>query len=195
MAGQYIGKTDPPLTKAGIAHAHGLARRLRRLIEAQPAIHEVDSPISSVLSSPARRALETARLATEWTGSPIRQDADLWEIDFGRWEGMRFHEIAAVDPELVNEWAKGEIGFCFPGGESIQAFQERVERAGHRIHNRREDTLIVVTHGGVIRFLICHFLGLPPQSHLMFQVDPGSITRIQLYQGSAVLAGLNDFHY
>nr|VFJ60942.1 MAG: alpha-ribazole phosphatase [Candidatus Kentron sp. FW] len=134
-------------------------------------------------------------MATKEIGSTIRQDADLWEIDFGRWEGMSFPEIAATDPELVDEWARGDMDFCFPKGESIEIFRERVERAAARMRNCQEDILIVVAHGGVIRFLICYFLELPPQSYLMFEVNPGSITRIRLHDGHGALAGLNDFDF
>nr|VFK57381.1 MAG: alpha-ribazole phosphatase [Candidatus Kentron sp. TUN]VFK65727.1 MAG: alpha-ribazole phosphatase [Candidatus Kentron sp. TUN] len=184
-----MGRTDPSLTETGILHAHRLARRLKRLVASA-------APPLPILSSPARRAMETARLATEWIGSSIQPDADLWEIDFGKWEGMNFQEIVDANPELVNEWAKGEMDFRFPAGERLSAFQERVARAGYRMRNQGEEMLIVVTHGGIIRFLICYFLGLPPQSHLMFEISPGSITRIHLYDDSgAVLAGLNDFDF
>nr|VFK39395.1 MAG: alpha-ribazole phosphatase [Candidatus Kentron sp. TC] len=187
--GRYIGRTDPSLTETGAAHAHELGRYLLRLTKTSA---EQSLPI---LSSPARRALETARLASEGIPSVIRGDADLWEIDFGRWENLRFDEIVKADPELVDEWVKDEMDFCFPAGECVEAFRERVERVGSRMRDCREEMLVVVTHGGVIRFLICYFLGLSPQSHRVFEVNPGSITRVRLYDGGAVLAGLNDFDF
>nr|VFK63901.1 MAG: alpha-ribazole phosphatase [Candidatus Kentron sp. UNK]VFK70745.1 MAG: alpha-ribazole phosphatase [Candidatus Kentron sp. UNK] len=189
LQGRYIGRTDPSLTEVGVAHAHRLARRLLRLTKAS-----TTHPLP-ILSSPARRALETVRLATEGIPSVIRRDADLCEIDFGRWEGLHFDEVVKADPELVDEWARGEMDFCFPAGEGIQAFRERVECAGSRMRDGQEEMLLVVSHGGVIRFLVCYFLGLSPQSHRMFEVNPGSITRIRLYDDSAVLAGLNDFDF
>nr|VFK30200.1 MAG: alpha-ribazole phosphatase [Candidatus Kentron sp. MB] len=184
-----MGRTDSPLTEAGVAHAHRLARRLERWFSS-PTVGAI-----SLLSSPARRAQETARLATGWIGLAMETDADLWEIDFGRWEGLSFQEIVSADLTLVTEWARGEMDFGFPEGERVGSFQARVARAGARMRRFREETLIVVTHGGVIRFLICYFLGLSPQSHLMFEVNPGSISRLRLYDGGAVLAGLNDFDF
>ena len=83
--------------------------------------------------------------------------------------------------------------FVSRGGGCVDAFRERVKRAGRRLRGRREEMVVVVTHGGVIRFLICHFLGLPPQLHFRFEVAPGSITGFRLYDGGAVLTGLNDF--
>nr|VFJ88817.1 MAG: alpha-ribazole phosphatase [Candidatus Kentron sp. H]VFJ90373.1 MAG: alpha-ribazole phosphatase [Candidatus Kentron sp. H]VFJ97023.1 MAG: alpha-ribazole phosphatase [Candidatus Kentron sp. H] len=180
---RYIGRTDPPLGKAGVEAARGLpARVCPSLPRGEP---------TAVVSSPARRAVETARPIAREGGLPMERDPDLWEIDFGRWEGMRFPEIAARDPALVDEWARGLRGFRFPGGEGLWEFQERVARAGDRMRDRPEEWLVIVTHGGVIRFLLCHFLGLPYSSHLSFEVGMGSVTRLRLYEGGAVLTGLN----
>jgi broad specificity phosphatase PhoE len=56
----------------------------------------------------------------------------------------------------------------------------------------REDAVLACTHGGVIRSLICHFLGIPPQNHLLFAVEPASLTTIELFDGGGMLAGLNE---
>jgi broad specificity phosphatase PhoE len=178
--GSYIGKTDPPLSQAGFGQAQKLACRLNTW------------KMDKVLSSPSLRAVETARRVVQGGGGYIEQDPDLREIDFGRWEGMSFAEIAAADPDLVSQWAMGRMDFCFPEGESLSAFWERIKRAGERIGHRQDEIVAAVTHGGVIRMLLCYFLGLDPRSHLMFEVSPGSITTVHLYRESAVLFGLND---
>jgi broad specificity phosphatase PhoE len=177
---RYVGKTDPPLSQAGVAQARKLAKRLKA------------QAVGHLLTSPSVRALETARLATQGTKLAIEQDSDLREIDFGRWEGMTFREIAARDPDLVEQWALSRMDFCFPEGESLMAFRERISRAGQRMCQLPDEIVAAVTHGGVIRFLLCHFFGLAPRSHLMFEINPGSITRIHFQDGSAVLSGLND---
>jgi broad specificity phosphatase PhoE len=145
-----------------------------------------------MLASPFRRALNTAGPVVEKTGLSIEVNEDLREIDFGQWEGLSFQEIEKKDPDMVAEWARGEMDFRFPGGESLSTFEERVRRAGEQLATLPEERIFVVTHGGVIRFLLCHFLKLPPRSHFMFEIDRGSITRIHLHEGHAVLSGLND---
>ncbi|MBT8421177.1 MAG: histidine phosphatase family protein [Gammaproteobacteria bacterium] len=171
----YIGRTDPPLTQAGIAEAGELAAHLAALVPAKENV--------AIVSSPARRALETARLAASGLNPQeaepiIEQDPNLWEVDFGRWEGLCFPEIQAEDPALVDEWARGGMDFRFPAGESLSAFHERIMRAGDRIYRHPAENLMVVTHGGVIRFLLCYFLGLPPSFHLKFEVGTGAINRL-----------------
>ncbi len=177
---RYIGKTDSALSRKGRSQAGMLVGPLKA------------SGVHHVLTSPAVRAFETALLASEGTGAAVEQDPDLWEIDFGRWEGMSFAEIAAADPDLVSQWAMGRMDFCFPEGESLVSFWGRIKRAGERIGQRQDETVAAVTHGGVIRMLLCYFLGLDPRSHLMFEISPGSITIVHLYRESAALFGLND---
>lgn len=177
---RYIGSTDTPLTPAGKEQARRLAARLKH------------GSIDRVLTSPFRRTLDTAGSVVEGRGLSVEADPDLGEIDFGQWEGLTFEEIERKDPDRVAEWARGGMEFRFPGGESLFEFGKRVRRAGKRLAKQSKETVVVVTHGGVIRFMLCHFLGLPSRSHFMFDIKPGSITRLDLYTDHAVLSGLND---
>jgi len=120
---------------------------------------------------------------------------NLREIDFGRWEGMSFAEIAAADPAAVDRWAALDDAFAFPEGEGIKAFRERIGAAAERIAADPAGTVVVFAHGGVIRFLICHFLGLPDRHHLLFDIRPASISEIRIDGGCGVLTRLNDWHH
>jgi len=125
-------------------------------------------------------------------GANFAVDSDLREIDFGRWEGMGFAEILAADPAAVDRWAALVEDFAFPDGESIGNFRKRIGAAAGRIAADPAGTAVVFTHGGVIRFLICHFLGLPDRAHLLFDVRPASISEIRIDGGKGVLTLLND---
>jgi broad specificity phosphatase PhoE len=119
-------------------------------------------------------------------------DPDLKEIDFGQWEGMTFEQVNARDADAVNHWASGAVDFSFPDGETIAGFAERVERAARRMAADDTETAVAFTHGGVIRHLICHYLGLPFSSHgLLFEIRYASIATIELFDGKGVLTGLN----
>lgn len=176
---RYIGRTDTPLTVRGYQQADWLASRL------------LEGRLDSVYVSPALRARETIQRFVDKTKFQIVVDTDLQEIDFGAWEGMSFEEIQAQAPALVTQWALNRMDFCFPGGECLDTFWKRVCRAGDALASAPGQRLAVVTHGGVIRYLICHFLGLSPEQHRMFQIDLGSITTLTLQDGFAVLKGLN----
>jgi broad specificity phosphatase PhoE len=147
--------------------------------------------LDAVYVSPSLRARETIQPFVDKTKVEIVVESDLQEVDFGLWEGMSFKEIHAQSPELVTQWALNRMGFCFPGGERLDTFWERVCRIGNALASAPVQRVAVVTHGGVIRYLICHFLGLAPEQHRMFHIDLGSITTLTLHDGFAVLKGLN----
>ncbi len=176
---RYIGRTDTPLTPFGHTQAAWISTRL---CESKPDV---------VYVSPALRARETIQPFANQTKHRIVEQSDLQEIAFGAWEGMSFEEIQAQAPELVTQWALNRMDFCFPGGECLDTFWKRVCRAGDALASTPEQRIAVVTHGGVIRYLLCHFLGLAPEKHRMFQIDLGSITTLKLQDGVAVLKGLN----
>lgn len=149
-AGRFCGRSDPPLTDRGRDDARGLAPRL------------VDETFDRFVSSPSVRALETARLAY---GEPDTEPR-LQELDFGELEGKVWHECS---DEL-----RGALGdydtFCAPGGESVAALGERVLAALRELGPGRH---LVVTHGGVIRFLT----GLAAETSYP---RPASLTRVSV---------------
>ncbi len=176
---RYIGRTDTPLTAFGQKQAEALSCRLS------------ETALDALFVSPALRARETIRPLLFKQKIEMVIDPDLQEIDFGAWEGLSFEEIRVQFPELVSEWARNHMGFLFPDGESLDACWKRVCRAGGRLAAAQGKRVAVVTHGGVIRYLLCYFLGLAPEQHRIFQIDLGSVTSILLQEGVATLKGLN----
>jgi len=180
--GCYIGRTNLALSAQGRRQAAALAQVLAPLTGA------------TVLSSPLARTCQTAEIALG-PGRPYTLDETLREIDFGRWEGKRFEEIAAGDPDLVEDWAALAADFAFPGGEAFGAFQERVVTAAERMRADPAETVVAFTHGGVIRLTVCHFLGLGGRDFLRFDVEPASLTEFRRENGEWGLFLLNGRHH
>jgi len=174
--GRLLGATDPPLSDIGERQAAALGGTLRRR-----------NP-ERCLCSPLQRASRTAELA----GLPTEIEPDLREVDFGQWEGMTFAEIAAADPEGAERWATFDLDFAFPGGDRLDDFLSRVSDLAGRLAADPAQRIAVVTHGGVIRAMICHLLGLDRKSYVLFDVRPASLTTIDLFGGKGVLSGLGD---
>ncbi len=177
---RFIGSTDASLSPQGLRESSLLAGPLLR----EAAV--------KCLSSPALRARETAGAALSGTSLLPELESDLREIDFGDWEGKTFEEIQAAAPDAVSRWARYLPDFVFPGGEALAAFVERVERAGRRIAADPAEAVAVFTHAGVIRALICHYLGLDHGKYLYFKVGPASLTTIEIHDGGGMLTCLND---
>jgi alpha-ribazole phosphatase len=180
--GRFLGSTDAPLSQLGMRQAGALAQSLP-LDQSTP-----------LFVSPMRRAIETA----EHLDHNAETDPDLREIDFGQWEGRSFDEIRASDKDnKIDGWSNFDPEFSFPDGESLGAFVARIARAADRLASNTSDTVVVITHGGVIRTMICHLLGLDPRNYLLFDVKPASITTLDLFDSAGidargVLTGLGD---
>jgi alpha-ribazole phosphatase len=176
---RYIGSTDIPLSIRGRQQAAALKKMLGGNL---PDIR---------LSSPLLRCRETADILMEGIPGGFNIDPDLREIDFGQWEKMTFGEILAASPHDVARWTEFDPDFAFPRGESIRDFQARLKRFAETLADTDADSVLAVTHGGVIRFLICQFLQLSPWQYILFEVKPASVTVIQVSEGKGTLAGLN----
>jgi broad specificity phosphatase PhoE len=123
-------------------------------------------------------------------GMPIHFDEDLREIDFGRCEERSFEEVAAENPGLVSRWTAFEPDFAFPGGERLGDFLHRVRATADRMARQDADTILSVTHGGVIRAMICYLLGLEPRQYVLFDVGYAAMAVIELHDGKGVLTAL-----
>lgn len=176
---RFIGSTDHPLSSFGRRQLTTAASSLRAY-----------NP-ERCFCSPMRRCLETARAVL--AGSPLQPEIlpELREIDFGDWEGKTFEETQTSNQACIQHWAKFDPAFCFPGGERLADFISRVKRAAKQISSSPHSSVVVVTHGGVIRLLICHFLGLRMRKYVLFEPAPGSLTVMNLFDsGKGTLAAL-----
>ncbi|MFH0782443.1 MAG: alpha-ribazole phosphatase [Pseudomonadota bacterium] len=175
--GCYIGSTDIPLSATGYQQVRGTAELLRR------------KNIDKVLCSPMLRCRQT--LAQLELQMPYQVIEILREVDFGRWEGKKFAEIAEDDAEAVAAWVRDPAQFCFPEGEALTNFHKRVTAIFKMLGDAHSKSILLVTHGGIIRHLLCLCLGIPVEKYLSFDVQPGSYSSLFLSSGGGVLTGMN----
>lgn len=168
---RFIGSTDVPLSARGRREAVKLAGMFSGLNGLQ------------CLSSPLRRARQTARAAAPGLNGGVRSIPALREMDFGRWEGLTFDEISRKDPAGVTRWASFSPRFRFPGGEALRSFQRRLRRLERLLLRHRARHLLVVSHGGVIRSLLCLWKGKPLRCYPEIQVAPGSVSVVRVARG------------
>ena len=83
-------------------------------------------------------------------------------------KGKSFDEIVKTDKERVDRWAQEPDLFCFPDGESVVDFQDRIFNVGRQLAQSRHQKILIVAHGGVIRYLLCYFLNLSVKNYLSF---------------------------
>lgn len=134
---------------------------------------------SALYASDVVRAWETAVIIGQLLGLDPQPLPGLREVDVGLWEGLTPDELYARYPEHMAEIERDPANTVRLGGESYAQMQLRVVAAIEELRVRHQgETVIVATHGGPIRALICHLLGAPLGSFSRLWIDNGAISEI-----------------
>jgi broad specificity phosphatase PhoE len=130
--GLLLGRADPPLTDRGRAQAKDLGHLLAA------------RSVARVLTSPLRRARDTASPIAAECGTSVDVDERLIEIDYGEWEGQPF---GALDADVVGRWHR-DPDLTPPGGESLTTVAERVSGfCDEWLRDENEGVIVAVSHG------------------------------------------------
>jgi probable phosphoglycerate mutase len=180
-AGKHTGRTDVPLTRKGVAGAEALAPMVTRRVAGDRLV--------AVFASPAQRAQRTAALA----GLTVtKTDPDLWEWDYGGYEGITTAEIQRKRPGW-SLWRDGVIpGDAEHPGETIEEVGARVDRVLKRAAPLLKDgDVALVAHGHVLRVLTARWLGLPPAGGRHFRLDTGTVSTLGTEHDEPVILSWN----
>lgn len=164
--GICIGQTDIPMAQKGIENI--TQKTLPHLL----ALH-VESP--SIVASPLQRAMTTAQIFAQEFSVEIEQDPALQEIDMGKWDGLAFTYIKKHWAAEYEERGQNFAHFQAPEGESFSDVQQRALEAILPLCQRPEP-VVIVTHAGVIRSLLCAANQTPLQELFTYTPKTGSIT-------------------
>lgn len=161
--GLLLGRSDVPLTERGREQADRLAKTF------------TDRGVARVLTSPLRRARETAEPIASACGVPIEADERLIEVDYGQWEAKPF---ARLEPDVARRWRR-DADFAPPRGESLAVVAARTGSLCDELLGAGEDdVLVAVSHVSPIKAAVTWTLGLSPELAWRMRLDVASITRI-----------------
>ena len=125
--------------------------------------------IEAIYSSPLQRTCETAEILAERLGLSIRYREDVIEIDYGEWTGLTFDQIRR--DERWQMWSRSRGIAAIPGGESWRQVQERVVGALFDLQQAHPDgSVVIVSHGDVIRAALLFALGMPPDFYSRIEI-------------------------
>ncbi len=176
-ARRHTGRTDLPLTPAGEAAAAALAPALA-------ARH-----VRAAFTSPAVRATRTAELAGL---AGAKHDPDLWEWDYGGYEGRTTPDIRAQRPGWYL-WRDGVI----PGppghpGETAGQVGARADAVLSRVLPLLgEGDVVLVSHAHMLRVLAARYLRLAPAGGRLFRLDTGTLCTLGTEHGEPVITSWN----
>lgn len=160
---RFRGSLDDPLTGEGI-----------RQMECAVANA---GPWDEIVTSPLSRCAAFAESLALKLRVPLAIDERLREIHFGDWEGRSYAELMATAPLALTRFLGDPLRHPPPGAESVETFRERTldalrdQLTAHNLGRR----LLLVTHGGVIRVMLCHARQWPLARLLEIDVPHASL--------------------
>ncbi len=157
--GRMMGQLNSPLTPKGEQQVLALGSRLK------------SHAISALYSSDLGRAMQTAQAIADASQVEITQEQGLREIHMGDWQGYTRAEIAEQFPE---QWAtyqgEGQYTYQTPNGESHAQKSKRTVATLNRLTDQHVgETIVMVSHAGILRAVFEYVLNLPPHNRDRFQ--------------------------
>jgi probable phosphoglycerate mutase len=175
----FIGQTDAPLSAEGRRQAGAWRSELPKL------------EFTAVWASDLTRATETAGIIFAGRAAGVRTCRELREIKLGEWDGLPRDCVRQSHPDLWRARGEDLADFRPPGGESFRDLQQRVVPRVMRIAAETPGDACIVTHAGVIRVLICHFLLMPLSNLFRVQLDYGSLSIVSYSPERVEVCALN----
>jgi len=175
--GRYVSEGPVPLSERGLGEARGLAASLQGL------------RADRLISSDMQRAVETAEVIAAALDLDPHPDRAFREVNCGAFEGASLERLLDSHPEYVS-WV--EAGFKqrfaseqrhfpadlrFPGGESVLDMAGRAIPAFLDVCAAPAGTVtVIVSHAWVISVILCHVLGLGPESYYRFGMPNAGVS-------------------
>jgi len=144
-----------------------------------------------IVTSPLARARQSAEIISQGLGGvAVREEPQISEVLYGRWEGMTYHELV-VDPDYLN-YRDEPINRPTPGGETIVEVQARgVEAVMRTLAGNDGQRVLFVSHGDIIRTVLCHFMAMELRHFRRIRVDNAAVSAIQVAGNFAEVKFLN----
>jgi len=144
-----------------------------------------------IITSPLARARQSAEIIAAGVGDvPIAEDPQLSEVKYGRWEGMVYDDLIE-DAEYLN-YRDHPLDAPTPGGETIAQVQSRgVEAVRRAITDNSGRRILFVSHGDIIRTVLCHFMRLELAHFRRIRVDNAAFSGFQMIGDFAEMKFLN----
>jgi alpha-ribazole phosphatase len=163
---RYCGSTDIGLSAKGKKQARRLKEKLN------------GTSVHKIYTSGRKRAIQTAKIIFQ--GAKINNMPDLNETHFGIFEGLTYGEIVKKHPKLYKSWLGNPTEVKIPGAEEIKQFCLRVRESLSLILSRHQnESIVVITHGGPIRVILCDALKYNLKDFWQIEQDIGALNIIE----------------
>jgi alpha-ribazole phosphatase len=128
------------------------------------------------------RCADFARVLAQRRSLPLHIDERLREIDFGTWESRSAAELMETEPNALARFWQDPWNNRPPSGEPLPQMRSRVLAAWHEIIAKQRSVLLI-SHGGPIRVILCHLQGHPLDRLLEIDVPHAALHRLRVRTG------------
>ena len=136
-------------------------------------------PFDHIYSSDSLRAKQTAEAITQFSGHELQFDQRLREKNLGVFEGLTSEEARERHPEVFHLFKTAGSKYVIDEGESTQQLQDRALEIVNEIRIKHpEERVLLVTHGGFIRVVMKHSLGLSLETPTRFLIRNTGVFRL-----------------
>ena len=187
-AGCYCGWEDARLTETGLRHHEALVEAL------------ADTNLAAIYTSDSYRCTHLAEALARQRQAVVHRLPGLRELNFGVFDGKTYEEVAQEYPEALARWIEEPMYSAPPAGETLDVLCKRLLKALYAIKGQAQKIsshgscpipIAVVTHGGPIRVLLCHWLGIPLERQWQLRIDPGSFSITEEYAEGVICCSIN----
>lgn len=162
LSGAFRGSLDDPLTAQGWQQMWQGVQGL--------------SGIEQLVSSPLQRCRLFAETLASQQLLPLTLDANWQELHFGDWEGKTAAELMRTAEADLTQFWQDPLHFTPPNAEPLTAFMQRIEAALAQLQAAcKGKHVLLISHGGVMRYLLLKARGLPLSHLLQIEVPHGSL--------------------
>ncbi|MCK5811652.1 MAG: alpha-ribazole phosphatase [Clostridiales bacterium] len=163
--GTYYGILDYNLSELGKEEAYTAANYIK------------NENLDEIWCSPLTRTKETADIICKKLNKSYEINELLIEKSFGIFEGMTFEKILSNYPEESQLWLDDWYNYEMTGGESANSLHKRCIKVAKQLMNDKKN-ILVVSHQGVLRYLLAELLQLDKESMWRFSIKSGKLAKI-----------------
>lgn len=127
-------------------------------------------------------------LAGALSSNEIYYSDKIRELNFGKWEMQKWNEIPETE---LKYWMEDFVNRNCDGGESYNDLDSRVINFWKELIKKDHNKIAVVTHGGVIRSILCNVLGMPIQNSFKLKIDYSSISKVAINNEVQIVEFIN----
>ena len=176
------GQRNTDLDDTGIRQVQLLALRLKN-----------HPPFDAIYSSDLKRTMDTAQILVNSIGGTIIPEPQLREWHLGALQGRNWEELQIEYPEIMNSFRNSRVDVEVPGGERRSVMERRLAGCIDSLAAQHPGKrLLLVTHGGALRAIFRHIVGLPAANNLLPQTSNASYNSCTCTDGAWQMTCWND---